>query len=361
MGTSRQPPEFRRFLILFEPEAACRGRLEAGGMAADVAAEIAFYLAQASDFESLVEPVAAAFAGIGVEVICRPLDPPEGWLPLLAGPERRHTLLWSLTDGFDRYRGSFVASLAGLLDVPLFGSTPAAYHLCQDKFRCGSLAAALGIRTPPTVLVENGTPLSPLSVLPTQGPLFVKPNTLGGKLGIEADSLAADLAAALAVSRRIWERYGDRAVIQAYLTGRDVRVSCLELDGAGPKLGIYEITADTARGFPTLGDSRRMTKLRAAGELAGLRLDLRPLDGPATAAIAAASRLMASVAGLRDCFSLDFRIDGAGEPWFVEFEVGPAVTIYDFLTYLRDVHGTDLPGALVRAAPPAFARRLVGA
>ncbi|MFL5335858.1 MAG: hypothetical protein ACJ8H8_22425 [Geminicoccaceae bacterium] len=361
MGTSQQAPEFRRFLILFEPEVACRGRLEAGGMAADVAAEMAFYLAQASDFEALVEPAAAAFAGIGVELICRSLDPPEGWLPLLIGPERRHTLLWSLTDGFARYRGSFVASLAALLDVPLFGSTPAAYHLCQDKFRCGSLAAALGFRTPPTVLVENGAPLSPLSVLPTQGPLFVKPNTLGGKLGIEADSRAVDLAAALAVSRRIWERYGDRAVIQAYLPGRDVRVSCLELDAGEPELGIYEIVADTPAGFPTLGDSRRMTRLRAAGESDGLRLDLRPLDGPAAAAVAAATRLIARVAGLRDCYSLDFRIDGAGEPWFLEFEVGPAVTIYDFMTYLRDNFGTDLPGALIRAAPLAFARRLAGA
>ena len=361
MKVSARPPELRRFVILFEPEAVCRDRLVAGGMAAGVAAEIAFYLAQATDFEALVPPLAAAFAGIGVELVCLPLDPVEGWLPLLTGPERHHTLLWSLTDGFYRYRGSFVASLAGLLDVALFGSTPAAYHLCQDKFRCGSLAAALGIRMPPTVLVENGEPLSPLSGLPVAGPLFVKPNTLGAKLGIETDSRAADLAAALEVSRRIWQRYGDRAVIQPYLPGRDVRVSFLDLGEAEPRLGVYEISADTRAGFPTLGDSLRMTSLRAAGEAGGLRLDLRPLDGPAAAAIAAASRLIAKVAGLRDCFSLDFRLDAAGEPWFLEFEVGPAVTIYDFLTYLRDAHGTDLAGALVRAAPLAFARRLAGA
>ena len=56
MRTSQQAPKFRRFVILFEPEAACRGRLEARGMAADVAAEIAFYLAQASDFESWSSP-----------------------------------------------------------------------------------------------------------------------------------------------------------------------------------------------------------------------------------------------------------------------------------------------------------------
>lgn len=361
MKASARPPELRRFVVLFEPEAACRDRLVAGGMAAGVAAEIAFYLAQATDFQALVRPLTAALAGIGVELVCRQLDPLEGWLPLLTGPERRHTLLWSLTDGFYRYRGSFVASLAGLLDVALFGSTPAAYHLCQDKFRCGSLAAALGIRTPATVLAENGLPLSPLSGLPVAGPLFVKPNTLGAKLGIEMDSRAADLAAALAVSRRIWQRYGDRAVIQPFLPGRDVRVSCLDLGEAEPRLGVYEISADTRAGFPTLSDSLRMISLRAAGEVDGLKLDLRPLDGPAAAAIAAASRQIARVAGLRDCFSLDFRLDAAGEPWFLEFEVGPAVTIYDFLTYLRDAHGADLPGALARAAPLAFARRLAGA
>ena len=328
-------------------------------MAPDAAAEIAFYLAQATDFEALAGPVAAAFAAIGVEVVCRPLDPPEAWLNLLAGAGRGATLVWSLTDGFDRYRGSFVSSVAGLLDVPLFGSTPGAYHLCQDKFRCGSLAAALGVRTPPTVLAENGEPLSPVGVLPAEGPLFVKPNRLGGKLGIEPDSRAADLDAALAVTRRIWRRYGDGAVIQAYVAGRDVRVSFLDLGGR-PELGVYEVATDAAAGFPTLGDSRRMTTLRAAGAAGGLTLGLRQLAEPAAAKVAAASRSIAWVAGLRDYYALDFRVDDAGEPWFLEFEVGPAVTIYDFLTYLRDAHGTDLPGALARAAPLAFARRRAG-
>ena len=38
-----------------------------GGPAADVAAEIAFYLAQATDFEALIAPVVAAFAERDVE------------------------------------------------------------------------------------------------------------------------------------------------------------------------------------------------------------------------------------------------------------------------------------------------------
>jgi D-alanine-D-alanine ligase-like ATP-grasp enzyme len=355
-----RPPELRRFVVLFEPEAACRERLTARGMPAEVAAEVAFYLAQATDFAALVEPVTAAFAAIGVEVACRPLDPPEAWLPLLTSPERRHALAWCLTDGFAWYRGSFVSSLAALLDVPQFGSPPAAQHLCQDKFRCLAVAQALGVRAPATVLVDDGGPVSPLDVLPAGAPLFVKPNTLGAKLGIDRDSRAASLDVALALARRVHARYGDRALIQGYIPGRDVRVSCMDLGGPGPPpLGVHEVATGGASGFATLDDSRRLTALKKAGAADGIAVPLRSLRGdPAAGRIEEAARRLVRALGLRDYFSFDFRLDEAGEPWFLEFEVCPAVTIHDFLTYLRDAYGTDLPGALARAAPVAHARRV---
>jgi D-alanine-D-alanine ligase len=350
--------ELQRFLILFEPEAACRARLTDRGMPGDVAAEVAFYLAQATDFAALIEPVRRAFAPLGVAVEAFPLNDHPRWLPLLTGPERQQTLVWCLTDGFAWYRGSFVSSLAALFDAPQFGSPPEAQHLCQDKFRCTALAQALGVRTPPTVLVEDGEPLSPVEVLPEDVPLFVKPNSLGGKLGIGDDSRAASLDKALALTRRIHARYGDRAVIQAYVPGRDVRVSFMDLGGPAWRLGLHAIATGNARGFPTLADSLRMTTLKTAGSADGLTLSLQDLSSdPAAARIEQAVRRIARVAGLRDYFSFDFRLGEDGEPWFLEFEVCPAVTIYDFLTYLRDAHGTDLPGALARAAPLAHARR----
>jgi D-alanine-D-alanine ligase len=358
MAKVSPPPELRRFVVLFEPEAACRERLVARGMSEEVAAEVSFYLAQATDFAALVEPIRAAFAAIGVEAVALPLDERHAWLPL-AGPEGRHSLVWPLTDGFAWYRGSFVAAVAGLLDVPLFGSTPAAHLMCQDKFRCIALARALGVRTPPTVLVEDDEPLSPLDVLPEGAPLFVKPNTLGGKLGIGEDARAASLREALDLARRIHARYGDRALIQAYVPGRDVRASFMDLGESSAPLGLHAVAISSGRGFPTLADSLRMTTLRKAGESEGLALVVEDLRGtPVTAAIEAAVRRIARVAGLRDYFSFDFRLGEDGEPWFLEFEVGPAVTIYDFLTYLRDAYGLGLPEALARAAPLAFARRL---
>lgn len=343
----------RRLLVLLETEAACRQRMVERGYPADVAAEIAFYLAQASDFLDAVEPLRRRLAADGVELAVASIDDRDRWLPLLAGPERRGTLAWNLTDGFARYRGSFAASVAALLDVPTLGSPPAAQHFCQDKLRCLAFASAIGLATPPTVLVEDGEPLSPPAVLDGHGLLFVKPNTLGAKLGIDEASRAENLAAALAASRRIWRRYRDRALIQPYLPGRDVRVSFMDLGGEAAPVGLYIVTAGE-HGFATLADSRRITAMRAAD---GRSVALESIGGtPAGQRIEMAARHLARVAGLRHYWSMDFRLGEDGTAWFLEFEVCPAVTIYDFLTYLHEGHGQDLPGAISLAAKAAWTR-----
>ncbi|MFO1038731.1 MAG: hypothetical protein U1E45_17975 [Geminicoccaceae bacterium] len=346
----------RRLLILHEPEAACRARMEARGLPREVAAEVAYYLEQASDFSQILDEVRSAFQTIGLAVEWYPVDAFDEWLPLLRLPG---TMLWSLTDGFAFYRGSFPTSLAALLDVPQFGSPPPIQHMCQDKFRCLALAEACGLRIPRSVLVEAGTPLTPVSVLPAAGPFFVKPNTLGAKLGLTEESRAATLDEALLLCRRIWDRYGDRALIQPYLTGRDVRVSFLDLGDAATPLGIYGVRTGE-RGWPTLADSFRMTSLRDAGTADGLELSLQRIDGRPGEGIAQAVRTMVRVLGLRDYWSFDIRLAADGTPWFLEFEVCPAVTIYDFLTYVREAHGLGLPEALARAVPLAWFRRSSG-
>jgi D-alanine-D-alanine ligase len=338
----------RRLLVLYESEEACRARMLARGFSPEVAGEIAFYLAQATDFVAVQGSVAEALAAVGVELSAASLDDREEWLPLVLGPERGATLLWCLTDGFAFYRGSFLSSLAALLEVPHFGSPPAAQHLCQDKLLCTALVAALGLATPATALTLNGEPLSPL---PPTGPWLVKPATLGAKIGIGADSLVETLPDALALSRRIWRRFRDRALVQAYIPGRDVRVSFLDLGDERAPLGIHAVRA-SARGFATLEDSRRITQMRVGD---GQSLAVESLGR--VPAIEDAARRVAKVLDLRDYWSMDFRLAADGTPWFLELEVCPAITIYDFLTYLREAYALGLPEAIARAAPLAFARR----
>ena len=147
------------------------------------------------------------------------------------------------------------------------------------------------------------------------GPLFVKPNTLGAKLGIDDASRAADLDAAFAQTRRIWQRYRDRALIQSYLAGSDVRVSFMDLGHKPPPLGIHRVTTSAPTGYPTLDDSLRMTRLDASGTSDGLEVTLECLAGAAAATeIEQAARHLAKVLALRHYWSMDFRLDPAGRP-----------------------------------------------
>ena len=68
------------------------------------------------------------------------------------------------------------------------------------------------------------------------------------------------------------------------------------------------------------------------------------------------SARLARLFGLRDLFSIDFRIDADGRPTFFEFEVCPGVTIYDFQNYLRP-RGVTLGGGLAKAMRLAFEGR----
>ena len=68
------------------------------------------------------------------------------------------------------------------------------------------------------------------------------------------------------------------------------------------------------------------------------------------------SARFARLVGLRDCFSIDFRIDVVGRLTFFEFEVCPAVTIYDFQNYLAG-RGLTLGATLAKAMQLAYARR----
>ena len=370
------PATLRQVVVVAESEAAATARLRAHGFAPEIAAEIAVYLAQATDLPGHVPDLTAALAAVGIGLRVIDLDALPGLLPALAVAPAA-TLLWNLTDGIRFYRGSSVPALARLLDLPRFGAPPAAQHLCQDKFATLALAATAALPCPPTRLLEGGTTIAALGGPLGDGPFFVKPNTLGAKLGIFADSRCATLGEAASRAERLWDRYGDRALVQPYLDGDDVRVSFLDTGGLfRAQLGLYRLAKDkageTGGAFMTMRDNETLSGARdTAGTRGGfgatrpaafvprmtnLRDDAAPDAARAVAAIEAAAERLARLLGLAGIFSMDFRLDAAGDATFLEFEVCPAVTIYDFQTYLREAHGTTLGPALARAFRVAYAR-----
>jgi D-alanine-D-alanine ligase-like ATP-grasp enzyme len=366
-------------VIAFESEEAARRRLEGFGYAPDVAAEIAVYLAQSSDLPGFVREIADALVGDGIEARFMPLDDLSVRLRDLS-PRRDETIVWALTDGVRFYRGSSVPALARLEGFPRFGSPSTAAHLAQDKFASLALGSAAGLAVPPTRLMEGDNEIAALGDWPKPaGPLFVKPNTLGSKIGIFADSLCRSLAEAKDRARRIQDRYRDRALIQPFVEGDDVRVSFIDLGGdLADQLGVERIVKNRASeaggAFLTMKDNETLSgTIDTAGTRGGFGLgrkaafvprmaDLREAGDQrskdAVARILDCSARLARLVGLRDCFSIDFRIDAEGLPIFFEFEVCPAVTIYDFQNYLA-LRSMTLGAALAKAMRIAFARRSV--
>jgi hypothetical protein len=367
-----------RAIIAFETEDSARRRLEAFGYPPDVAAEIAVYLAQSTDLPLFVDEIAQALAREGIAAEFVALDEAPQRLLELA-PQRDRTIVWAFTDGVRFYRGSSVPALTRLAGFARFGSPTTAAHLCQDKFASLALASAAGLPVPPTKLMEGDTEIAALGEWArVSGPLFVKPNTLGAKIGIFANSLCRDRSQADDRSRLIWERYRDRALVQPFVEGDDVRVSFIDLGGEfADQLGVERIVKDARSeaggAFLTMKDNETLSGARdTAGGRGGFgasrpaaftprMIDLRGEDDErsrrAVALILDFSAHLARIVGLRDLFSIDFRIDADGRPTFFEFEVCPGVTIYDFQNYLRSRRGATLGGALANAMRIAYGRR----
>ena len=377
-GQGNAIPALSNAVIAFESEDAARHRLESFGYSPEIAAEIAVYLAQSTDLPHFAREIAGALAKRGVEAEFVELGQLPQLLTALA-PRRDETIVWALNDGVRFYRGSSVPALARLAGFARFGSPATAAHLAQDKFASLALGLAAGLPIPPTRLMEGDAEIAALGEWPkSAGPMFVKPNTLGAKIGIFADSLCRDRAEAKHRARRIFERYRDRALIQPFIEGDDVRVSFIDLGGEfADQPGIERIVKDpgseTSGAFLTMKDNETLSGARdtvgARGgfgaqhaaaftpRMVDLRDEADDRSRRAVGRILDLSARLARLIGLRDLFSIDFRIGADGEPVFLEFEVSPAVTIYDFQNYLRRRRGMSLGEALVSALEIAYARR----
>ena len=345
----------RELVLVFEPEAACLSRLLAQGLEPRHARAIASYLAQSTDLAPDFAAIGEACGRLGIGFSAIALDAATRELARHA-PER--TLVWTLTDGIAYFRGGASPALARLHGMRTFGSDDSLFALCQDKFRSGAVMRALGLPAPAAGLARDGAWLAEPPA--SSDGWFVKPNRLGAKIGIWEDSHAKSLDDALGLSRRIYAAYRDDAVVQAYVEGRNVRVSYLAVEpGAGADaLGV--VFVDSGGDFQTMDDSLALygdtgAAAKASGAYSEPELvPVAALQPQADVAIRRIAAHMMKGLGLRDVFSLDLRVEPGGTLHLIEFEVCPGLPCFDFRAYCRDRWDMDLPSAMAAAAAGAW-------
>lgn len=285
--------------------------------------------------------VAEALRDAGVEVEERDVDatllaalrqePPACVLPLLHGETGEDGALQEVLE---------------LVGVPYVGSPPASCRIAFDKPVAKSVVAQHGVRTPEGLALPHETfrelgAASVMEAIVTRLglPLMVKPAKGGSALGCSVVRTAEELPGAMVTAFS----YGDTALVERFVEGREVAVPVLDT-GDGPQAlpvvsiepdgGVYDYTARYTAGSTEF-------VVPAA------------LDDDVAAACARVALVAHEALGLRDLSRSDLMVDADGQVWFLEVNVAPGLTETSTVPLSLQSAGHDLGGtmsSLVRSA-----------
>jgi D-alanine--D-alanine ligase len=122
-----------------------------------------------------------------------------------------------------RGREAQVPALCELLGIPCSCSDATTLSICLDKGLTKQILRSAGIDTAEWQVMTTGRE----KMKPFRYPVIVKPNAEGTSKGITSASVVTDEAAARATARSLAERYGQPALVEEYIVGREITVGLL--------------------------------------------------------------------------------------------------------------------------------------
>lgn len=299
------------------------------------------------DTEATVEALRAAIGQLGHDVsgIEADLDCFEHL--------RRHRpqLVFNIAEGLPGpSREAQLPALCELLGVPHTGSGVLTLALCLDKAATGRLLRAAGVPTPDSLTIFPGQrPVGPLPPFP----LLVKPLHEGSSMGITEDSLVHDADALERQVRSVHEAYGEPALVDEFLPGREFTVGLL---GNGPPrvLPVTEINfAAVPPGYPRIYTYR----FKKAWDEARFYRCPAPLDSELSGRISDTARRAFTALGCLDVARIDLRLDRGGTPRCIDVNPLPGMAPgFSDLPRQADAAGLGYVG-LVQAILDAAIRR----
>lgn len=259
-------------------------------------------------------------------------------------------VIWPLVHGSVGEDGS-LQTLLETTGIPYVGTGAPQALIASNKPTAKALVASSGWATPgwttlPQTFFRQVGASQVLSALGSFAfPAVVKPADGGSALGISVAHTVDDLRSAMVDAFA----YGERVMVEEYVSGTDVAVSVIDL-GDGPAAlppveivtdrGPYDYAAryttdETQYFVPARFDEEILTDIQFAA------LDIH------------------RVLGLRDLSRIDFVVDEAGTPWFIDANVVPGMTDTSLLPQAADAAGSfiDLCAeviAYVYAGRPEF-------
>jgi D-alanine-D-alanine ligase len=231
-----------------------------------------------------------------------------------------------------RGREAQVPALCELLGIPYSGSDPTTLSICLDKGLSKQILRSAGIDTAEWQVLTTGRE----KLKAFRYPVIVKPNAEGTSKGITSASVVNDEAAAKAAARQLLERYGQPALVEEYIAGREFTVGLL--GERRPKvLPPMEVIFIDPKGLPVYGfEEKQSFTPRVRFEC----------PAPVTAAeqrrIEKTVRDTFTALGCRDVARIDLRMAADGKVYVIEVNPLPGLTpeFSDLCTIAR-VNGID--------------------
>jgi len=261
-------------------------------------------------------------------------------VPLEATPDLPRVLasappdaIFNIAEGLrGRGREAQVPALCELLGIPYSGSDPTTLSICLDKGLSKQILRAAGIDTAEWQVLTTGRE----KLKAFRYPVIVKPNAEGTSKGITSSSVVGDEAAARAAARALLDRYGQPALVEEYIVGREFTVGLL--GERRPKLmPPMEVIFIEPKGLPVYGFEEKQSdtpRVRFECPAQLTPAELKRIEKTARDTFAAL--------GCRDVARVDLRMAADGKVYVIEINPLPGLTPdFSDLCTIAKVTGMD--------------------
>lgn len=206
------------------------------------------------------------------------------------------------------------------------GSSPLALQVTRDKAMSKKILAYHGVKVPDFVVYrtrEQVTDAPPLAF-----PLIVKPLAADASAGIAHASVVDDVPALADRVAFVHERFRQPALVEQFITGRELYAGMLGNDERLQILPLTELVFDKEKNEPEERIATQAAKWTDAyRKRRGIRtVFARPVSAVARERIESACRAAGRALWLRDYARIDFRLTDDDEVWVLEANANPFIS-----------------------------------
>jgi D-alanine-D-alanine ligase len=273
-----------------------------------------------------VNAVTAALERLGIDYRRQPVENLEHLNHILQ--QSRQRIIFNLVEEFSDniFSACFVPAVCRANGRAFTGNDTPALLLSQNKWQAKAVLKAASLPCPNGVLI----PITKQIFVPalSSGKYIVKPLYSDASEGIDSSSIVEIPGSALRKAvERVHRQFGQPALVEQYIPGRELNVSVLQREGRLEVIAIAEID------FSKFDDDQpRIVDYSAKWQPESFAYNNTPRIIPAqisaqTAEIVEKSSLQAcSLTGCSGYIRVDFRMDKDEQPYILEINPNPDIS-----------------------------------